>query len=225
MGIGHEGSRMHNRNRPRTCSIRCTREKRDRRERFVANKKERVLSVPPGNIFDIPNPTSYRVDNDIPTLGELGCPIIWPLLVQMPCPALKRNGRREENYRPEPRERLHEGFRMRRREMLRDLQRNDEVELTVDWKRSCKVRNEESITRDSEAFSGDPRSIQAKNFLDSELSEDGEPGSSPASYIDDGSWPNEIQNGGHNGSCRFFGSFLVCSVKTRRVQGTHHHNQ
>src|SRR5205809_5896006 len=126
---------MHYRNRSRSCSIKYTLETRNLRESFFADKEERVLSVPPGNVVNVPNPASHRIDNQVSTPAELVCPVVRPLLVQMPCPALEWDSRREEDYWPELRERLHERLGVLREEMLRDLQRNHQVKLTLNWKR------------------------------------------------------------------------------------------
>src|SRR4051812_48189461 len=78
-------------------------QRRETVQRFSMHKDEEVLSVPPGDVWILPDPPTQAVDWHIVVSLEVVDPVIGPLLVHVPRSTLKgyrcgKKDNRRESY-------------------------------------------------------------------------------------------------------------------------------
>ena len=75
-------------------------------QKLHTHKEQRVLRIPPLDRFVLPDPLPNEIHEYIATLFEKFCPLVGPLFVDMVIPALKRDGRGEQDRWCQTRKRI-----------------------------------------------------------------------------------------------------------------------
>src|SRR6266704_6817120 len=95
------------------------------------HEKHRILCEPPADPLVVPNHRSKAINRVITSLSKLCDPVVRPLFINMSCPVLKRDGRREKNYGTVSYQRIQQYLRARLGDVLGHFQTQNQNEVTM----------------------------------------------------------------------------------------------
>jgi hypothetical protein len=148
-----------------------------------SGRNEAVLPIPHGDALIGPDAGPDHVEDLVFVAGEEIRPEALPLLIDVVCSRLARDGSREQHKVTETTEVVDERLCPCRRKVFCDLQTDDEIETATDVEPLGQIGSEKAVFGDDELLRFHVRPVNTEDILDSEVDGDSNPVAYPAADV------------------------------------------
>src|SRR5262249_54764926 len=147
------------------------------RGEVLLDEGDDVLTQPPEDGAVIPDQRAQKIKGPVAELLEEPVPVVEKLLVDVVVASLVRDGGRKQHQVRVPHQRLDEGGRSGRAEVLGNLQADDQIEAAAKVEPFFQIEVEDCLLGNLGEFAVQPLPLDTLKVCHAEPSRHGQPGS------------------------------------------------